>query len=250
MPWTDGQPFRPGETRSPYAHRWLETLDPTIRERLPNDPSDLPRVRHMEIVERNGHLTAEIPVDSAAQAAPRAGLATCLWPGSSPSRPRRMARCRSRSPGTVFSTRRAASVQWTAPPVVAPPKGGVIIAVIDDAIGFANERFRKGGRGVQTRFDYVGCRGSPIPRARATFPSAGSSTGRRSMPCSRQFQRGNRIDEPGLYRHIGYIDFSQSSVQTAASAASHGTSVADRAGGDGGGGAWPGPVSPTSTRSP
>jgi hypothetical protein len=237
MPWTDGQPFRPGETRSPYAHRWLETLDPTIRERLPNDPSDLPRVRHMEIVERNGHLTAEIPVDSAAQAAPRARIGDLSLAGIVAQSAEENGPVPIALPGTVFSTRRAASVQWTAPPVVAPPKGGVIIAVIDDAIGFANERFRKGGRGVQTRFDYVWLQGVADPQGASDLPFGRELDGAAINALLAQFQRGNRIDEPGLYRHIGYIDFSQSSVQTAASAASHGTSVADRAGGDGGGGA-------------
>ena len=119
---------------------------------------------------------------------------------------------------------------------MAPPKGGVIVAVIDDAIGFANERFRKGGRGDKTRFDYVwlqGVRGGP---AKSDLPFGRELDATEINGLLTDFLRGGLVDEAGLYREIGYIDFLQSSVQSAASAASHGTAVTDRAGGDGAGG--------------
>ena len=226
-----------GGTRSPYARRWLELLDPAIVARRPDDPSDLPRIRPMELVVRDGHLTADFPARKraaratlrdtpgpslaaiAAQSAEENGLVPIMLPGS------------------VFNADRANTDEWNrkgAP--LAPPEGSVIVAVIDDAIGFANERFRKGGRGDKTRFDYVwlqGVRGGPV---KSDLPFGRELDATEINGLLTDFRRGGLIDEAGLYREIGYIDFLQSSVQSAASATSHGTAVSDRAGGDGAGG--------------
>jgi hypothetical protein len=236
MEWTKGAPFEPGGTRSPYAHRWLEQLDPLIRDR-PDGRLDLPVIRPMEIVERNGHLTVDDPDAAAARAArpaaPRAGA-------SAPTLAEIAALAAAENgpvpillPDAVFNAHRTTAIRWdtSIPP---PPATDVILVVIDDAIGFANERFRKGGRGTVTRFDYVWLQG---------VAGAGPS----SLPFGLELDGatinallglhvppgGGPVDESGLYRRIGYVDFRQSSVQSAASAASHGTAVADRAGGDG-----------------
>ena len=235
MPWTNGRPFPPAETRSLYAHWWLEHLDPETRGRTPLDTSDLPRVRPVHLVEDDGWISAAYAPDpraAAAAAGPPAaeesteapGLLDVLVHSERENGPVPIV-----LPGDVFNRDPTVGARWEC--VAAPADGSVIVAIIDDAIGFANARFRRrSGPGSSPVSTISGCR-AWRPRPPSGLPFGRELTGPDIDALLQQFTRGGLVDEQALYREIGFVDFRSSSVQSAASAVSHGTAVADRAGG-------------------
>ncbi len=135
-----------------------------------------------------------------------------------------------RLPENVVNLEADSVPRWSEGDVLLPPDGTVFAAVIDDGIGFANENFRDppGADGLpRTRFDYVWLQGAPADRTQ-------------HLPFGREFDRtaiddlleahsaGGTVDEIGLYRSAGLIDFGREEVQSAGARASHGTGVLDR----------------------
>ncbi|MEP4196223.1 MAG: S8 family serine peptidase [Aliishimia sp.] len=108
----------------------------------------------------------------------------------------------------------------------------VIMALIDDGIAFAQERFRLPG--LQTRVDYLWLQGaahsgtaSDIPFGREFSQDDLNSLLRKH----RTGPNGDMIDEEGLYRDAGALNMSQGSFQSLARRAGHGTAVLDLASG-------------------
>jgi hypothetical protein len=112
-----------------------------------------------------------------------------------------------------------------------PMDDTVVMGVIDDAIGFAHERFRlKSGK---TRVEYAWVQDA--------MPPVGS---RRTVPCGREStkqdidkllgdcEHGGIVDEDELYRKAGLIDFGRPDPKPGAWRVAHGTHVMDLACGE------------------
>ena len=108
----------------------------------------------------------------------------------------------------------------------------VILGIIDDATAFAHERFRLPDG--QSRVDYLWLQSAPHdPGKRATpFGKEFDRHGVEELiDRSRRGRSGEIVDEEGLYRAAGALDMGRGTPQSLARAASHGTAVADLAGG-------------------
>jgi hypothetical protein len=99
------------------------------------------------------------------------------------------------------------------------PKGSVVIAVIDDGIAFAHERFRDktGGTRIYSHLDMNG-----LPGTERFKPDIDALLGQAA---------GEGAGEDGLYLASGLYDFAQEGVKSAARRVAHGTHVLDLAAG-------------------
>ncbi len=108
----------------------------------------------------------------------------------------------------------------------------VIMAIIDDSIAFAHERFRLSN--LSTRVDYLWLQGAAhtgegqvapfgreISRAQINFLLGAHAKG----------PGGDTVDEDSLYREAGALDMSSGQFQSLARRAGHGTAVIDLASG-------------------
>ncbi|AVA25347.1 peptidase S8/S53 family subtilisin-related protein (plasmid) [Rhizobium sp. NXC24] len=123
-------------------------------------------------------------------------------------------------------------------PVFSPghwPKDTVVIGIIDDGIAFAHERFRLADG--SSRVQYVW-------RQDGIFDNDGSTVDFGSEICKldqprhrgidkllKAYNQAGLIDEEGLYREAGLIDFRDPDHKAAAWQLSHGTHVLDQAAG-------------------
>ncbi|MBB5572327.1 MULTISPECIES: hypothetical protein [Rhizobium] len=123
-------------------------------------------------------------------------------------------------------------------PVVSPghwPEGTVVIGIIDDGIAFAHERFRLADG--SSRVQYVW-------RQDGIFDNDGSTVDFGSEICKldrpphrgidkllEAYDQAGLVDEEGLYREAGLIDFRDPDHKAAAWQLSHGTHVLDQAAG-------------------
>lgn len=105
--------------------------------------------------------------------------------------------------------------------------GTVIMAVIDDGIAFAHERFRTadGKSRVQCFWQQDG-----HPRS-AAVPYGREHTRLEIDQLLQDWETGDSIDEPGLYRAAGLADFAQTGHKSVARRIAHGTHVLDLAAG-------------------
>ena len=109
--------------------------------------------------------------------------------------------------------------------IVPPPPSGVVIAVLDEGIAFAHERFRTA---AGSRIAYFWNQdGSARP---APFGSFGSElTANDIGDALKEAAKHGLGDESSVYRAIGDLDFSQDRHQAVAHRRSHGTHVLDLA---------------------
>lgn len=106
----------------------------------------------------------------------------------------------------------------------------VIMAVIDDGIGFAHERFRKIVAGRPTsRVEYWWLQDGPYAGATSTVPSGCELRKKDIDRLIDDCTIAGAIDEDLLYRKAGLLDFRQYGHKSAAWHASHGTAVMDLA---------------------
>lgn len=106
----------------------------------------------------------------------------------------------------------------------------VIMAVIDDGIGFAHERFRKVVAGhPESRVEYWWLQDGPYAGATSTVPNGCELRKKDIDKLIDDCTMAGAIDEDLLYRKAGLLDFRQYGHKSAAWHASHGTAVMDLA---------------------
>jgi hypothetical protein len=112
-------------------------------------------------------------------------------------------------------------------PVGDPEPGTVVIGIIDDGLAFAHERFRLSP--YETRVEHLWLqdgdydpKGSPVPYGRELRK-------KEIDDLLRHYQPTGFVDEDGLYRRVGAIDFRRRRHQSVARRAAHGTHVMDLA---------------------
>lgn len=117
-------------------------------------------------------------------------------------------------------------------PAIGPPEGGwpagtVFMAVIDDGIAFANERFKgaDGNSRVQCFWQQDGSPRTP------TVPHGREHTKADIDLLLQQWAIGGSIDEAGLYRAAGLAGFGEPGRKSVARRAAHGTHILDLAAG-------------------
>jgi len=113
------------------------------------------------------------------------------------------------------------------PPAGGWPPGTVIMAVIDDGIAFANERFRRAPAAtrIQCFWQQDGAPRTP------TVPFGIEHTKADIDLLLQQWTKGGSVDEAGLYRAAGLADFTRPGHKSAARRVAHGTHVLDLAAG-------------------
>jgi hypothetical protein len=108
----------------------------------------------------------------------------------------------------------------------------VIVAVIDDGISFAHERFRSDA--FDSRVDFLWLQGADHDGANADVPF-GRELDRGQIEDlfqdHRRGQFGDLLDEEGVYRAAGAMDMGTGSFQSLARRAGHGTAIVDLAAG-------------------
>lgn len=108
----------------------------------------------------------------------------------------------------------------------------VIMAVIDDGIAFAHERFRSDA--FDSRIDFLWLQGADHDGANSDVPF-GRELGREQIEDlfhdHRRGKSGSLLDEDGVYRAAGAMDMGTGALQSLARRAGHGTAIVDLAAG-------------------
>ncbi len=117
-------------------------------------------------------------------------------------------------------------------PDIGPPKGGwpketVLMAVIDDGIAFAHERFRRQDGSSRVACFWQQGVGPPSP----TVPFGKELLQAEIDQLVQRWTRAGGVDEAGLYAEAGLADFARPGHKAAAWRAAHGTHVLDLAAG-------------------
>lgn len=220
LAWSGPEPTGQGRPRSPYAHFAMDLAGSSSTGPLYGEAAGCLRAR-------NGKVEARPVFDGTADAfdadlfaapilLPRRFVNPQLWdPGFEP---------------LELAPRRDDPPDWL---------GGapVLVGIVDDAIAFANARFRlhpRRGR-MRTRVDYLWLQGAPFDRRGDPTLPFGREVRREVIDAalSEHALGGGRIDEDALYRDpgIGAIDMGAPEYTNAALGATHGTAVLDCAAG-------------------
>lgn len=117
-----------------------------------------------------------------------------------------------------------AMVEPPRPPTVVDP-GTVIMAVVDDGIAFAHERFRTAAGG--TRVEYAWIMEPEGPGPSATVPQGRELDKAQIDGLLQDCTHGGMVDEDELYRRAGLIDHAAPHHKAAAQRVGHGTHVMD-----------------------
>lgn len=108
----------------------------------------------------------------------------------------------------------------------------VIMAVIDDGISFAHERFRSDA--FDSRIDFLWLQGADHDGANSDAPFGREFDRTRIETLFQDHRRGKRgelLDEDGLYAAAGAMDMGNGTFQSLARRAGHGTAIVDLAAG-------------------
>lgn len=134
----------------------------------------------------------------------------------------------------------ASQVELPQYPSFVPPRRppAVVVAIIDDGLAVANQRFRDKDGGTRVQYLWVQdasgnqppVPGPAVPRA-APFPgSTGWQFSKAEIDAfMKHYSKDGAVDEDALYRALGIIDYRLYSHQAAAQSIAHGTQVMDQA---------------------
>ncbi|HXV94291.1 MAG TPA: hypothetical protein VD813_13385, partial [Pseudonocardia sp.] len=230
--WTAPEPIGAGEPTGPYVHWWLEfEAEAEIAARgekhapsmlwVAPDRGGMPRGRLLSLQPSDSSKgrRVEVPADQQHD-----------WPGYLP-RPSDCLVATKLGP-PVANHAPAAGPAWPGATLAALPPGHAVLGVVDDGIAFANERFRRRDDPTRTRFDYLWLQGAPRGGRRSDLPFGRELSGPEIDALLADHSFGAGVDEASLYRAIGLNDRRSAEVQSLGARGSHGTAVADLAGGN------------------